>query len=230
MTIGKRFASTGLMGLLLLSAGCGGPGASPRISAGPPSAPAPSSPAAAVPPTGSSPTASAAVVGPAPGDLHEVDWASTPFPGEYCDVPGLVRSSDSDQVKEHSRTWGAVHVFRYAEVTYGDLDGDGRDEAAISVSCDNGGGTASGQLVFGYVVFGRSAAGLVALGSLTARQRPSGVATTRMGGVVLGPGRATVTEHWYHPEDPTCCPQGRATTVWTYENQRFVPTSPRITS
>ncbi|MBW5481091.1 LppP/LprE family lipoprotein [Streptomyces bambusae] len=236
MAISLRLASTSLVGLLLLTAGCGSPAPAPPITAGGSSAPVPSTPppssaTPAAPSTAPSGSASAGVVvGPAPADLRQVDWAATPFPGDFCDVPGLVRQGSSEEVRENSRTWGRVHLNQYGHMAYGDVDGDGRDEAAMPVSCDNGGGTASGQLVFGYVVFGRSPAGLVALGSLTPRQQPSGVAATRMGGVVLTSRRATVTEHWYRPEDATCCPRGRATTVWTFEGDHVSPGSPSITS
>src|SRR5262249_39278735 len=46
-----------------------------------------------------------------------------------------------------------VTIYREEHVAYGDLDGDGRDEAALGIVCANGGGTAGGQLAVAQVVF-----------------------------------------------------------------------------
>ena len=54
---------------------------------------------------------------------------------------------------------------------FGDLDGDGRDEAALSVVCANGGGTAGGQLAFSAVIFKAVGRSFRVIGIVTPPQR-----------------------------------------------------------
>ncbi|MGX9884489.1 hypothetical protein [Streptomyces sp. NPDC002276] len=168
-------------------------------------------------------------VGRAPADLHDVDWTNTPAPGEFCDVPGLVRFDAKGEARAKSTVWGPVRIIRGAQVLYGDLDGDGRDEAAVYVGCDDDGATQNAQLVAGYVVYGHAGKNLVVIGSITPRQK-GGTYSTALVGAEFAPGRIIVHEKWYRPNDPHCCPTGDATTVWTREGDRLIPGAPRITS
>ncbi|MGW6418526.1 hypothetical protein [Streptomyces sp. NPDC055055] len=171
------------------------------------------------------------VIGSAPADLHAMKWAEIPVPGDFCDAPGLVHFDDIGESRANSRTRGQVHLHRGDGPVYGDLDGDGKDEAALTVSCNNGSDTGAGDLIEGSVVFTRLGGQLISIGTLTPQHNPPEAGNcTRIGKVELTPQRITVEEHWYRQTDSTCCPTGKATTVWTREGDRLVPGPPRITS
>jgi hypothetical protein len=166
-------------------------------------------------------------------DLHAVDWRRIALPGAVCGSSRPIRPSIHDHVPEafvHADVdlvwWNPVWVYSWSKPVFGDLDGDGRDEAALGVVCANGGGTADGQLAFSEVVFQAFGRSLRVLGILTPRQSPfdphathvplSHVAAIKRGEVV-------VSEAWYGDYDGTCCPSGRATTVWVYRHGMLSP-------
>lgn len=175
------------------------------------------------------PPAASEVVGPAPADLHDVDWANTPAAGDFCDVPGLVRFDAKGEARATSTVWGPVRVRRGLRVYYGDTDGDHRDEAAVYVGCDDNGFTQNTQIAAGYVVYGRAGKDLVVIGSITPRQK-AGPYPTALAWPEFAPGRIIVHEKWYRTNDPHCCPSGDATTVWTRVGNRLIPGAPRISS
>jgi hypothetical protein len=116
-------------------------------------------------------------------------------------------------------------------VVYGDLFGSGQQQAAVNVGCDNGSGTADGQLSDSWVIYSASTGTLQIIGTLTTQQ-PSApdlphVAyfNTQPGGIVIQQGKITVHELWYATQDPTCCPSVEATTVWTYADGLLVRSS-----
>jgi hypothetical protein len=212
------------------TAACGAPTSGPKITKEtlPPwSAPELTAPA----PTSSAPAAQAADLGPAPAELRRVDWAQSRLPGEFCAVPGVVQFS-SGAAKATSDTWGPVEMrVDPSSTVYGDLDGDGVEEAAVSVSCNNGGGTASGQLAFGYAVVRKDGDALSAVGSITARQDPPDAGhVTLLGPAAITHNEIRVQELWYRPSDATCCPSGKAETTWSYTNGTLTPGQPVITS
>jgi hypothetical protein len=146
-------------------------------------------------------------------------------------VPGVVQFS-SGEAKATSDTWGPVEMgVDPGSTVYGDLDGDGVEEAAVSVSCNNGGGTASGQLAFGYVVVRKDSDALSAVGSITARQNPPNAShVTLLGTTEITHNEIRVQELWYRPSDATCCPSGEAETTWSYADSTLTPGQPVITS
>ncbi|WP_312866144.1 hypothetical protein [Streptomyces boluensis] len=176
-----------------------------------------------------SPTDAPDVVGPAPRDLHDVDWAEVPVPGEFCGVPGLVRWNADGEAVATSRTWGKVRLSGGLNVQYGDTDGDGRDEAVVYVGCDDNGATQNTQIQAGYVVFDRLGDDLAAIGSITPQQKSASYLTALVR-AEFATGRITVYEKWYRANDAHCCPGGDATTVWTREGNRLTPGDPRVTS
>ena len=113
-------------------------------------------------------------------------------------------------------------------MVYGDLDGDGSDEAALAVSCSNGGGTAAGALAYVQVIFRAGPRYPVAVGVITARQQPKHVLPTLLT-VTFGRGRVQVREAFYGRGDGTCCPSGRARSTWTYRNGKLRFVSSRVT-
>jgi hypothetical protein len=43
-------------------------------------------------------------------------------------------------------------------------------------------------------------------------------------------GHVAVTEYFYNPANATCCPTGRATTLWKWTGRTFIPGRTKITS
>ncbi|WP_324785172.1 hypothetical protein [Streptomyces sp. H51] len=217
---------TAFLTFLLLTSACDAPKPAPPVETS-----AQGSDATGTGSSGASPTAGSSapeVVGPAPADLHDVDWTKTPAPGEFCGVPELVRFDARGEARATSTVWGPVHVMRGRNVYYGDTDGDNRDEAALYVGCDDG-VTQNAQIAAGYVVYARVGKDLVVIGSITPRQK-AGPYPTLLARPEFAPGRIIAHEKWYRPNDAHCCPSGDATTVWTREGSRLTPGEPHITS
>ncbi|MGW4159954.1 hypothetical protein [Streptomyces sp. NPDC004788] len=212
--------------VLLMTGACDAPNPAPPVK---PATQAPG--ATGTQPPGASPTipsAAPAVIGSAPADLHDVDWANTPAPGEFCGVPELVRFDAKGEARATSAVWGPVRISRGRSISYGDTDGDHRDEAAVFVGCDDNGATQNAEIAVGYVVYAHVGNDLVVIGSITPRQK--GAYPTNLASPEFAPGRITVHEKWYRPNDAHCCPSGDATTIWTREGNRLIPGDPRITS
>jgi len=111
---------------------------------------------------------------------------------------------------------------------YGDLGGTAGQVAALDFSCTNGGGTADGELVNGFVVFSGESGKLSAVGVVTpqAQHPPSDPVSTVE--ITIAPGKITAHEFW-SLWDPT--EVGRwATTVWTYAHGRLSPGRPVVST
>ncbi|MEV0154062.1 hypothetical protein AB0H57_10025 [Micromonospora sp. NPDC050686] len=154
-------------------------------------------------------------------------WVGACIPGDFCEIDGMVRLTGPETVTE-SQGWGEVHIM-VGHTVRGDINGDRAEEAAVMLDCNNGGGTAAGQLAFAYVVFDGSDRGLEVLGVVTPRKQEDGVHPTLFQQVTLRPGRVTVRELWYRSSDATCCPSGTATTVWRLSNGSLSPGMPNVT-
>ncbi|GAP52614.1 predicted protein [Streptomyces azureus] len=215
---------TAFLTILLMTGACDAPNPAPPIT---PSSQQPTSSASDSPPD--SPPDASSVLGPAPADLHDLNWADVPIPGEFCGVPGLVRLGPTGEAMATSRTWGSVRVIRTKNTLYGDTDGDHRDEAVAFVGCDDNGATQNADIAVGYVVYAHAGKNLAVLGSITPRQKSTAYHTA-LAGAEFAPGQIIVHEKWYRPNDAHCCPSGDATTVWTREGNRLTPGVPRITS
>jgi hypothetical protein len=175
--------------------------------------------------------------------LRRVDWPNAIVPASICGGTGSVALHDESALVSSSRwpdAWqgptpsvlpSQVQVYFYPPVRYGDVDGDGYEEAVVPIWCHNGGGTAGGQLGQGLAVFRGGQTDLVVLGTITTTQQSDGHSPyfgnskTR-----IARGRIVVTELWYGPRDGTCCPSGRARTVWTYDGATLVAGRPKITA
>ncbi|UXY25074.1 hypothetical protein N8I84_42425 (plasmid) [Streptomyces cynarae] len=168
-------------------------------------------------------------LGSAPADLHQLDWASVHVPGDFCAIPAVI-ALQAGEAMATSRRFGRVHLGSMQEVTYGDIDGDGRPEAALEVECDNNGGTADGQLGFGAVILASRHGRLVALGSITPQEQAPDVHVTLLAGVQIQHGSVIVHENWYRATDMTCCATGTAVTTWTLHGDQLSPGTPEITS
>lgn len=112
-------------------------------------------------------------------------------------------------------------------MVYGDLDGDGRDEAALVVDCDSGSATADGVYAYAQVIFRIAGTKATAFGVVTPRVQPKAELPTLLT-VTIRRGSIVAHEAFYGPHDGTCCPSGRATTIWTYTSHALKPGTPSI--
>jgi hypothetical protein len=213
-----------LIGIILAGSACSSSDGGSRI---PRASSSPTVPTE--PPPRSVPTTTAQSVGDAPADLHDVDWATIPIPGEFCGVPGLVTFTDNEATGTSDK-WGPVHLSRVPDMVYGDITGDRRSEAAVNVQCDNGGGTASGQLAFAFVVFEGAGGRLTTIGTVTPQKNPPSQHVTLLTKVQLRRGHVIAHELWYRPGDGTCCPTGTAVTTWKLQDGQLTAGAPHITS
>jgi hypothetical protein len=163
-------------------------------------------------------------------DLHSVRWKDVAVPGSTC-------GSFQPRVQLHrgqgfaiSHRWPPYSIVEFVgawdRVVYGDLDGDGNDEAAVGVYCSNGGGTADAVLAYALVIYTANAGTPRVLGVIRPRaqsQLPALIRVTR-----IGRGTIRVSEAFYGSNDGTCCPSGRAVTTWALRNGDLVPVTTTI--
>ena len=165
-------------------------------------------------------------------DIHKVDWANVSVPGSVCGATRSIRLHKGRAVVA-SRRWASVPRVTveagWNPVVYGNLDGVGQDEAALVVGCNNGGGTAAGFLAYAQVIFRASGASLRVLGVVTPQQPRQANRLPTLVTVKIRRGKVIAHEAWYGPNDGTCCPTGRTTTVWTYAHGSLRAGRPRIT-
>lgn len=162
-------------------------------------------------------------------NLRHANWANMTIPVKFCAVPGLVKLKQS-QATAVSGKWGKIQIFEDSHILYGRLQGYSGEDAAISVWCDNGGGTADGQLAQAYLIFNQRGTRLTLIGTISAREQPSGVHISYITGISFKQKSIIAHEVWYRPSDATCCPSGTALTRWTLAHGQLVPGRPDITS
>lgn len=165
-------------------------------------------------------------------DVHKVDWANVSIPGSVCGTSHSIRLHKRRAVVTSER-WPSVPRVSveagWNPVVYGNLDGVGQDEAALIVGCSNGGGTADGFLAYAQVIFTTAGKSLRVIGVVTPKQpRKANRLPTLVTGRIRR-GKVIAYEAWYGPNDGTCCPSGRTTTVWKYAAGKLRAGRPRVT-
>lgn len=157
------------------------------------------------------------------GPLVSTNWGGVSIPGSVCGASHPIKLKKGTAVVNSPR-WPqspkVTVISGWDSVSFGDLDQDGRDEAALGVSCTNGGGTAGGALSYARVVFAGSAQSPQVIGVITPQQRRTRRTLPALVQVQLGPGRVSAREAWYSPRDGTCCPSGVSKTTWTYSSEQ----------
>jgi hypothetical protein len=163
-------------------------------------------------------------------DVRALDWRKVALPGGVCGSSRPIRPPRRDleafiRPDVNLLWWNPVWVYSWSHPVFGDIDADGRDEAALQVVCANGGGTADGQLAFSAVIFKLAGSSLRVLGIIRPRQPAFAPAdhVPVMDVTALRPGRIVTTEAWYGPYDGTCCGSGRARTTWIYRGGALQP-------
>ena len=173
----------------------------------------------------------AAGAGAVARDIRQTAWGEVSVPGSICGAKGSIRLHNGRAIVRSSR-WPSlrrVHVASgWNPVRYGNLDGRGQAEAALVVGCNNGGGTAAGYLAYAQVVYTTTGDALSVVGVVTPQQQKPNRLPTLLE-VTIRRGKIIASEAWYGPNDGTCCPSGRAVTVWTYARGTLAPSVPRVT-
>jgi hypothetical protein len=168
-------------------------------------------------------------------DLRRIDWRQVVLPGGVCGSSRPIRRRTRyGEAFVHADVnlpwWNPVVVSSWGRPVFGDLDGDGADEAALHVICANGGGMAAGQLQFSdavYTTYGRK----LRLIGIVKPQQPLDL---RAGHVPVGfvrrieRGKLATAEAWYGPFDGTCCGSGSIETTWDYRAGRLAPSRIRV--
>jgi hypothetical protein len=161
---------------------------------------------------------------------HNVNWGNVTIPGQLCKVNGPIKLHSGRAFVRHSGFGMALDVLT-TTVTRGNL-GRGLPVTALQVWCDNTGGTADGQLAEGIMVFDSPGGHPHLLGTLTPKLKGNPMVHIPFIAVnhIETTGHVAVTEFFYTPANATCCPSGRATTVWKWTGRTFVPGRTHITS
>ena len=166
----------------------------------------------------------------APARTSGVNWSDVTIPGQLCKVSGPIELHNGKAFVRHSGFGMALDVLM-TNVTRGSL-GHGLQVAALQVWCDNTGGTADGQLAEGILVFDSPGGHPHLLGTLTPQLK--GNPMLHIPFIVVNhiesTGHVAITEFFYNSANPTCCPSGRATTLWKWTGRSFIPGRTHITS
>jgi hypothetical protein len=169
-----------------------------------------------------------AAVASRPPGIRAMGWNEVQVPALACWASKPIRLHDGAAVARTAR-WSAylpdhqVTVYREDHVAYGDLDGDGLDEAALGIVCTNGGGTAGGQLAVAQVIFRLVSGSLHAVGIVRPRVRAGVAYHVPLVSVQILLRRVVATEYFYGPRDGDCCASGLARTIWRYVNGSLLP-------
>jgi hypothetical protein len=166
----------------------------------------------------------------APARTSSVNWSDVTIPGQLCKVSGPIKLHNGKAFVRHSGFGMALDVFM-TSVTRGSL-GHGLQVAALQVWCDNTGGTADGQLAEGILVFDSPGGHPHLLGTLTPQLKGNPMLHIPFIAVnhIESTGHVAITEFFYDSANPTCCPSGRATTLWKWTGRSFIPGRTHITS
>jgi hypothetical protein len=166
----------------------------------------------------------------APARTSSVNWSDVTIPGQLCKVSGPIKLHNGKAFVRHSGFGMALDVLM-TSVTRGSL-GHGLQVAALQVWCDNTGGTADGQLAEGILVFDSPGGHPHLLGTLTPQLKGNPMLHIPFIVVnhVESTGHVAITEFFYNSANPTCCPSGRATTLWKWTGRSFIPGRTHITS
>lgn len=171
---------------------------------------------------GGSGVADAAGTNAAASDIRSVDFGEVPPPGSACSE-GL-RFTPPATIPVAAGRSPVLDIARFTrlevdpDVTYGDLDGDGADEAAVHVVCSYGANGAEDTVHVWRLQDGRPqhVAGVGEPPASVTGPLPSAVEGVRVVG-----GRVEVTWTRYADDDPHCCPSGSATVAYELDGDRL---------
>jgi len=173
-------------------------------------------------------------------DLRTVDWNNVAVPGRSCMQARDIRlhngqallpdDTHGNPIKPESNGARYDQLVLQTPVIYGDFEGDGHDDAAVTLDCNNNGGTADGAILYSVAVYSGRTGKATVLGLITPQHQLRDVLPTLLSVYAIAPRTITVREYWYGPNDPTCCPKGRATTRWSLSTGKIVPVATKVTA
>ncbi|MDQ2847892.1 MAG: S53 family peptidase [Actinomycetota bacterium] len=182
-------------------------------------------------------------------DLHTIDWANATVPADACGTPGPIRLHNGKANATSDRFPGFTTVVVYVAapvsvgtgISFGDLDGAGHDDAALSVVCDTGGFTGGSTLANILVIYS-GVGGVHPISVLhTILPATNQAPYFQPGSIQLSRGQVHAVEAGYAPADPPPAPSLSRNDTWTWDGTRFqvidspapsppVPTPPLPTS
>jgi hypothetical protein len=156
---------------------------------------------------GAQPTEPAGAAAPAPDPIRDVDFASLSQPGTAC-AEGL-RITPPRRIAMARGESALLDLGRLTrlevdpDVAYGDLDGDGSDEAAVHVVCTFGANGADDSVQVWSV---RNGSPTIAATLSDPPSRLAGPLPPSVEQVAISDGEVVVTWSHYDDGDPHCCP------------------------
>jgi hypothetical protein len=186
--------------------------------------------------------------------MRAVNWGDVTIPGRLCEVKGQIALHNGHAAVKHSGYGIPLDVYT-TTVSHGYLK-HGLPVTALQIWCATTGGTAAGQIAEGIFIFASPAspaspaapagpaspassaapAGSASephlLGTLTPQYNPTSAAHIPYIAVsrIDTSGHIAVTEYFYSPANPDCCPSGRAVTIWKWTGRTFIPGRTKITA
>jgi hypothetical protein len=144
-------------------------------------------------------------------DIRSIDFANVAPPGSVC-ADGLRFAPATIPVEDGRSPVLDIGRFTRVEidpdVAYGDVDGDGDDEAVVHVTCSYGANATQDTVHVWRAAAGRPVH-VASVGeppaSITGPLAPTVI------DVAIADGRVEVTWTSYADDDPNCCPSERAT-------------------
>lgn len=156
--------------------------------------------------------ASPATARPQAGGIRAVDFRNFTYPPSCVEgKPVVVKDGSYTKDVEDDKVYFEVQPG----IAYGDLDGDGRDEAAVVTLCNTGG---TGQFTEGYV-YGMRGAKPVILAELDTGDRADGGISR----VEIKDGLLYVSRYGVDEGGGACCPQFVETIGFKLRGKTLVP-------
>ncbi len=151
----------------------------------------------------------------ASGDIHAVDFRNFTYPAQ-CAQGTELAAGVPVRDGEYARAQGEEpFYFSVFAVSFGDLTGDGRDEAAVAASCNTGG---TGQFSEGMVFTLRDGHA-----ELIARVEGGDRAYGGIAGLSIERDRLVVERYATDDDGPACCPRYVDTTRLRWDGAQLRP-------
>jgi serine/threonine protein kinase len=192
----------------------------PRVTATPPPPPS-ASPATRgqAPGTPEAGTTSAAPT-PQRASLRAIDWTNRPYPSDCATFGNSIQQVKLTNSKHTDDSQGYVSVS-IGEPVYGDLDGDGQDEAALVLRCEHAASTWH-DTVLVYRALGNEARLIRALGASIGSSPEFG---STVQSVHIAGKQLRISAKDYSDSAPRCCPDLTVSTTWRMTDGELLRTS-----
>ena len=130
--------------------------------------------------------------------VRSVDWKNRPY-DLYCGRDELETQILVDGEAKTESDGEAPHLSSFIGATYGDVTGDGIDEALISINCAYSASYETPNLL----TYGVAGSSVVQLGQVLTSFEPK-----------IIDGVLVTVDPEFGPDDPHCCPSNESVTSW----------------